>query len=344
MYRALVITIFSLIILVGKDAMAQKTDKILLQNNDWLTGELKKMDYAKATFKTDAASTIQIKWDHILQIKSDKFFEIDLNDGSKYFGSIDATEDDQKYTLVIVKDESRLPIDMNQIVEMTQIKNRFWTRLDGNIDLGYSYTKGSEVKQWNGSFRLDYRSTKSLSTIAGNSIFTEQPERVPTSKQDFSLSFKRFMLHQWAYNSFGALQQNTELGIKLRSSFGLGLSRNWLRSNTQRIISTAGIIVNREVGENNTGKTTNYEALLRTEYRVFRYSDPEIDITSSFDLYPSLSIKERIRSDLNLKVRFEVFDDFYIGLTLYHNFDSKPPEAAVSTSDWGVTTSIGYSF
>jgi hypothetical protein len=83
---------------------------------------------------------------------------------------------------------------------------------------------------------------------------------------------------------------------------------------------------------------------VRIEYRVFRYRDPEIDITSYIDFFPSFTIKDRYRTDLDIKVKFEVFNDFYIGVTFYHNMDTKPPESAASKSDWGINSSIGYSF
>jgi len=329
---------------ISYSVLAQKTDKILLDNNDWITGEIKKLDYAKLNVKTDAAGTIQIKWDRIYQLKSDKYFEISLGRGIKYFGSLNVTEGDDKYKVLVVMEEDETEVDLNRIVEITPIKNRFWTRIDGNVDLGFSYTKGSEVKQWNSSFRLDYRPTNSLTTISGNSIFTEQSERDATTKQDLSFSYKRFLYNNWAYTGFGGLQQNSELGINLRSSVGLGISKSWLRSNMQRFISTAGVIVNQERGTTNVEKQMNLEGLIRLEYKVFRYRDPEIDITSYFDFYPSFTVADRYRTDLDIKFKFEVLNDFYIGFTFYHNLDTKPPESAVSSSDWGVTSSIGYTF
>ncbi|MCG8307619.1 MAG: DUF481 domain-containing protein [Cytophagales bacterium] len=335
--------IFAGFLLLGIPVYAQKTDRVLLDNNDWITGEIKKLDFAKLSFKTSAAGTIQIKWDHIYQIKSDKYFEIGLGKGIKYFGSLDITDDDRKYMVLIVMEEEELVVDMNRIVEITPIKSRFWAKIDGNIDAGFSYTKGSDVKQWNSSFRLDYRPTSSLTSISANSIYTEQPERDPVSKQDIGVSYRHYAGSNWAYTGFGALQRNSELGIDLRSLIGLGISKNWFKSNLRRFITTAGIIVNQEQTQSDE-RQSNFEGLFRLEYKVFRYSDPEIDITSYFDVYPSFTVADRYRTDLDVKFKFEIFNDIYLGFTFYHNLDTKPPEAAQSTSDWGITTSIGYSF
>jgi hypothetical protein len=337
-------TFFILILLYSVPGFSQKTDRVLLDNNDWVTGEIKKLDYGKLNYKTDAAGTIQIKWDRIYQLKSDKYYEIGLGRGVMYYGSLDFTADDNKYKVLVITEEEEIEVDMNRIVEITPIKNRFWAKLDGNIDLGYSYNKGSEVRQWISSFRLDYRPANSITTISANSNFTEQPEREPTKKNDVAISYRYITSHNLAYTGFTGAQQNSELGLNLRVSLGAGISKNWFRSNMQRFITTAGLIVNQEQSSDNSELNANLEGIFRAEYRVFRYRDPEIDITSYFDFYPSFTVKDRYRTELDMKVKVEVFNDFYIGFSLYYNMDTKPPEGAVSTSDWGINTTVGYSF
>ena len=338
------ILLLFLILLICSPVLSQKTDKVLLDNNDWVTGEIKKLDYAKLSYKTDVAGTIQLKWDRIHQIKSDKYYEIGLGRGVMYYGSLDVTEEDDKYKVLVITEEEEIILDMNRIVEITPIKNKFWAKIDGSIDLGFSYTKGSEVKQWNSSFRVEYRPANAITTINANSIFTEQPNRDATNKQDIALSYKYLMTNNFAYTGFTSAQKNSELGLNLRVSLGAGISKNWFRSNVQRFITTIGPIINREQGEDKSELETNFEGLLRAEYRVFRYRDPEIDITTYFDFYPSFSVKDRYRTDLDIKFKFEVFNDFYIGFTFYHTLDTKPSESASSSSDWGIVTSLGYSF
>lgn len=342
--KQLLFPLFSLILHFSCPVYSQKTDKVLLDNKDWITGEIKKLDYGKLSLKTDAAGTIQIKWDRIYQLKSDKYFEIGLGRGILYYGSLDITANDDKYKILVITEEEEIEIDMNRIVEITPIKNRFWGKVNGNIDLGYSYNKGSEVKQWNSSFRFEYRPANSITTINANSIFTSQPKRDDTKKQDIGLSYKYLTKNNIAYTGFTGVQQNSELGLQLRASLGGGISKNWFRSNVQRFITTLGLIVNREQASDDNQVNTNYEGVFRTEYKVFRYRDPEIDITSYFDFYPSFTVKDRYRTELDIKVKFEVFNDFYVGFTFYHNIDTKPLGGAASTSDWGINTSVGYSF
>ncbi|MFI5155783.1 MAG: DUF481 domain-containing protein, partial [Chitinophagales bacterium] len=61
-------------------------------------------------------------------------------------------------------------------------------------------------------------------------------------------------------------------------------------------------------------------------------------------IYPGISDWGRIRNDDNLAVSVEVFKDFTIGLNFYYTYDSKPPQGALSTNDYGVNFTIGYTF
>ena len=74
------IIFFIVAIICSIDSLkAQKTDKILVTDGDWMTGEIKKLDYGKVTFKTNAAGTINVKWENIYMMHSDKFFEVWLS-------------------------------------------------------------------------------------------------------------------------------------------------------------------------------------------------------------------------------------------------------------------------
>ena len=60
-------------------------------------------------------------------------------------------------------------------------------------------------------------------------------------------------------------------------------------------------------------------------------------------LYPALHRLER-QKQLNSFWRQEIVVDFFFELSVYGTYDSQPPEGALQTSDYGLVTSIGYSF
>jgi hypothetical protein len=77
---------------------------------------------------------------------------------------------------------------------------------------------------------------------------------------------------------------------------------------------------------------------------VFDFASPKTILTARAALFPSLTESGRYRTDSSISLRREIVSDFYLDLSLFHNFDSDPPDEFASTSDYGVVTSLGYSF
>ena len=78
-------------------------------------------------------------------------------------------------------------------------------------------------------------------------------------------------------------------------------------------------------------------------YELFSFQDPEMDITTTLTVLPSLTDRGRIRADLDTRIQYELFKDFFWAVTLFDNYDSSPPEGT-ETNDFGINTSVGWSF
>ena len=98
--------------------------------------------------------------------------------------------------------------------------------------------------------------------------------------------------------------------------------------------------------ENYTGGETfdSVEGVLTTSFKLFRYDFPETDIGGSLSLLPSLTKSGRYRAEADLRAKYEFVDDLYFELKVYGSYDSQPPLADSEQSDYGLTTSLGYSF
>jgi len=88
---------------------------------------------------------------------------------------------------------------------------------------------------------------------------------------------------------------------------------------------------------------SNIEGSGTIVYELFSFQDPEIDITTTLTVLPSFSNWGRIRADLDTRIQFELFKDFSWSATVFDNYDSRPPEGN-ETNDFGITTSVGWSF
>ena len=104
-----------------------------------------------------------------------------------------------------------------------------------------------------------------------------------------------------------------------------------------------GLSINKETSTENIS-TNNMEAVLGTEFQLFKFHNPEIKILLDWTIFYSLTVADRFRYSGNLKVKFEVFKDFYFNLTYYDSYDNNSPSSTSSDRDYGFTTSISYSF
>ena len=68
------------------------------------------------------------------------------------------------------------------------------------------------------------------------------------------------------------------------------------------------------------------------------------DIGGTLTVLPSLTESGRYRAEGDLRAKYEFVDDLYFEFKVYGSYDSKPPLSDSEQSDYGITTSLGYSF
>src|SRR5664279_4748588 len=71
-------------------AEGQKTDKLTLLNGDTLTGEIMSMKLGILTYKMDGPGTINIKWEYVTGIRSNKVFDFTLRNGEIIVAGLDS--------------------------------------------------------------------------------------------------------------------------------------------------------------------------------------------------------------------------------------------------------------
>ncbi len=322
-------------------AQAQKNDTIYLNNGDRLTGELKKFEYGLLFLKTDAMQTVNIEFDRISTMYSAKQFEIRTTSGLRYFGSLMNSKIPGTTNIITTTDT--VPRPMWSIVQITSIRNQFFQRIDGSVSMGLSYTKATDVFQYNVSATATHRTTNYSTTFSLSSILSEDNVKI-SRNNDVGMSVTRFLKGKWFAVIQANGQQNTELDLDQRLQAGLGGGYDAVRNNSHRLSAAAGLLANREITIEEALESKNIELLLSAQYRWFKYSHPKIDISSGFNVFPSLTTSGRTRLEYDLSANVEIFKDLFFDITIYDNFDSVSSESSTSKNDWGIITSIGYSF
>jgi len=245
---------------------------------------------------------------------------------------------------VAIPKKSAILTHISDIIQITPIKNKFWRRIYGSADIGYSFTKSTTLSQLTFSSDLKYRDRKNFSTLQINSITSDQDNKESTSKNDVTLSYYHRIKNNWnSLITFGG-EENSELGLDLRLQTSLGFGNEIIHTNSNNLFVALGVVFNREWSKGEEAARDNFDGMAYATYRMFRFKDPSVDITSSVVAYPSFTVTNRWRLNYDLKVKVEVINDLYFSLSYYYNYDTKPPSADAEKFDYGIVSSVGYSF
>ena len=85
------------------------------------------------------------------------------------------------------------------------------------------------------------------------------------------------------------------------------------------------------------------DLLVGASWDAFRYDTPKLDLNASFVLFPGLTDFGRLRGTFTLKVKYEIFRDFNVGLAFNDTFDTSPRPTAPN-NDFITSLTVGWSY
>jgi len=324
---------------------AQKNDTVYLLNGDKITGEIKKYENGRLKLSTEGMSVIYIEYDKIKTMHSGKYYELVKKSGFSYYGSIVKSDSAACIGVAIANDTVNEAI--LDIVEITKINRVFWKKFYGSVDLGANYYKSTKTVQLYFDGVLNYRGRKDLLTLAIDLFYSQQnftDSAVISEKYDIGLQYSHFFQGKFWMGLATKVQKNTELDLDYRYQVGVGAGYDIVHTNPIRFYFMGGVLANREKPTDSVNASTNFEGLVSMKFTWMQYRHPKINISTDVSYYPSLSVQGRHRLEYNLSTKFEVFRDFFLGLSFYDDFDSKPSGGGPALNDWSVVFTVGYTF
>lgn len=322
-------------------SLAQKTDTLIVRNGDVITGEFQGLQRGKVEYDTDAASTIYVKWTRVLTAKTDKRFEIELEDGSRYFGGLAQGEGPNE--VWIAADRDTLVVATQSIVRMERIKKTFWRRLDGNIDIGVSYTQQSNQTQLNFGSNSTYKQGLNNFEFDLSTSVSRQDGTENISSLLALFGYRREFGDRWFYGGLLTGEQNSQLDLAIRGSAGATVGRFLVQSNKVELSWGAGLSYARERFSDQDGDNV-LQGLLLTDFEFFSWGGLDTDLSSKLAVIPVLSQSGRWRIAFETSLSREIVSNFYLSVGVHEQFDSKPPAEDAEKNDFSVTTSFGWSF
>lgn len=349
--RKTIFSTFVIIFIVATPAYARdRSDVVWLTNGDRVTGEIKALQHGKLKMSTDSLGTVHIEWNDISRVESEYQFQFERTDGTRITGTIENSSPQQK--IMVVGERETASFAHDNVVRISQIEDTFWERLQGSLTFGYSFTKASDVAQGNLGFRATHRTEIRSFTVDGSTIITSDQAGENTQRSNLSLSTTRFRNNRWFNSYLLGFESNDELGLELRTGLGAGLGRYLVQTNTSELSVIGGLLgtaENLNPDESTPGITgqsskESIEGMLGIKYSRYVFDNPTVDLSASLFAFPSITESGRTRAQFDVNLRWELIHDLFWDLTYYDTFDSDPPSGSTSTNDYGIVTSIGYSF
>jgi hypothetical protein len=328
-------------LLVTAPAFAARTDVVVLKNGDRITGEVKLLSRGHLKLSTDDAGTIYIEWDKVVSVTTALQYEVVTAINARYVGVLASDSDTQ--LKVIAKDGTATVLSFLEVVSFAPIKEGFFERIDGTLDVGGSYTKSSGVGQMTVDLDEHYRRPS-------YDVFTHFLSNLTRANGEDTLTqftlrsgYIHFREDGWIVSPFAYLTRNVDLGVSFAAAGAVTAGRYVQRSNRSETLLAFGIGAGRE--DLIDGRTIDdFDAVAHFATSFYRHDYPKTAVDFSLLMFPELNRWGRVRANADAKLKRELFRDFIAAITVYDTFDSQPQVEGVSRNDVGVSFSIGWTF
>lgn len=341
MFAAMLLVAFTIVFSLPAIA-APKTDIVIFKNGDKLTGELKSLQRGRLSLNTDATGTIAIEWDKIANVISDQNVQVETKSGARYFGHLAKT--DKPGRVVVETVDGPQMLDSARVIIMSPIESRGIDAFDIDLTFGYNFAKAGGVKQGTVGIDVDYRTRKRIYSATGSTTINDSDTQEASERKNFGLDYKRLWQNRWYVSGNLNLDQNDELGLNLRTSVGVSGGRYFVQTNSMLLGLQAGLQFSRENLVAEPEDVDSIEATFAAEWDWFRFDRPELDWSTSLEIFPNLSELGRVRANLDTSLQWEMVKDLDWGMTFYSSFDNQPQSGEGATSDYGVNTTLTYNF
>jgi hypothetical protein len=246
--------------------------------------------------------------------------------------------------LVVVEVSGPVALPMSEVTVITTIGRSFWKKLDGSIDVGFSYTKSSDIAQLNVNSTTVYRSPSFEARLAGSGTATQtSDDEERDDRATIQMSYLRYRGARWFVGGGAGFETNESLGIELRSQVSLAVGQRLVNTNKAQLSIGGGLAVNDERGVD-TEPTQNVEGIMTFRTSYYAYDFPKTNLDVAFQYFPSLSNFGRQRIQFDSSVRRELWKDVFLSVNVFDTFDSEPPSVDADKNDVGVVLSFGWSY
>jgi hypothetical protein len=327
----------------------EKTDILMMNNGDRLTGEIKALNSGTLSVNLDYISgTSSVDWSKVDHLESKQQFLVKTQDGSVYTGTLRSVQSPGKRPIRIEisgNPNEGVILDHSKIIRITETSASFWQRFNGQINSGISYSKGNQATQYNIAALLEYPRERWVAAASYNSTLASSTGATVSTRNTLDLNAGRLLrLDNWFCAGVTDFLQSSTQEIDLQTNLGGGVGRYLKNTNRANIWVLGGLAwqntrYSQYLGEQGTQNVA--AALIAGQAKFFVFN--KTNLTMSAYAFPALSEPGRVYVNTSVTYYVKLFGELNWNVSLYGNWDNHPPQSFPG-SDYGASSGLGWSF
>jgi hypothetical protein len=335
-YFLLLSAVFSTIVV-----SAQK-DSLIFDGGQVIVGEVKDLNRNILTIETDYSdSDFKIEWEEVAEFYSDQPYLVQLTDRSILTNA--RMEFLPPNKVKITGDLLTKEVLLSEVVYFRQVDSGFWSKVSASIDLGFSLTKASNLRQYNALADVGYNSAQWKFKTNYQQVRSEQDDVSPVRRTEVNVNGDYALRNGVFFGAGLNFLSNTEQLLDLRTTGYVGSGYYMIRNNNMYWQSFLGVAINNEnfteTPEEPSTDRESYEGMVGTELNLYDVGD--LNLFANVTWYPSFTEEGRNRLNSTFNVTYDLPLDFYIKTGLTFNYDNQPTPGA-SQTDYVIITGFGW--
>jgi len=173
------------------------------------------------------------------------------------------------------------------------------------------------------------------------SFFSGRSDAEDSNRHEGKFFYLHFLSNAWFLGGQVDFLHSTQQQLDLRTTVAGGGGRLLVRKPDTILAAVGGLVLNRERFFTQDSATSNWEAVVGTRFKWFRFDSTDFHVGLNF--YPGISQEGRYRILFDTSAYLDLWGDLYVRFSVFDNFDSRPP-TDTPRNDIGGSTTVGWSF
>ena len=277
---------------------------------------------------------VTIEWDSVVTLRDTQVVEVELFDGRRQFGTV--TVDGSGVTVI---GDDTVTVDPGDVFAISEVNETFAEALQMHTDLGMNLVRGNnEVTQLSFGGGIGYDATDFETSVVSTLIINDQVAIENTRRVTVRANYAHKFDGGWQAIGLYEFESDQQQNLDGRSLFGGAIGKRVVNKRRHRLELYGGLGVNSENFADTPRKET-LEGILGARYRMRWVADADL----TFSVFPNLEESDRLRTQLDGSLSFDLFSDFDFKITLYDRYDSRPP-LGNKKNDTGLTLGLSWTY